>query len=356
MGSTALDKNHQGSQSSLSNGDFKIQESSSTVTLVKNDHRNLKKIKFRGWKNALALSFGWLFLYTGYLPMSSIQSSLNGDNGLGTVSLSVQSAMEMIGNLFLSNLIINKIGCKWTVAIGSFLFSSFIAANFYPMWGTMVPTAALAGLGVSLTWIAHNTYMTKLSQYYAEHTGIDFNTINIRFFGTFYSIYYSSNVVGNVASSFLLGADFEPDNETFSYDPMALCGSDYCNEDLGTYFHPDEEHGDHPMNFTQANSQRPEMQEVYSLCGFCLGSTILATLLFILCVDSLPSLGLPENMDDSKSPFQIFVATFQHLNNPNQLLLLPLTFYNGLDNDFIYTEFTKVRKRTTGHQICNIQH
>ena len=43
-----------------------------------------------------------------------------------------------------------------------------------------------------------------------------------------------------------------------------------------------------------------------------------------------------------KSPLQLLLATFVHLKNPYQVLIVPLTMWSGFEQGFITADFTKV--------------
>lgn len=40
---------------------------------------------------------------------------------------------------------------------------------------------------------------------------------------------------------------------------------------------------------------------------------------------------------------QLFIATFKHMKNPIQILMIPLTFWSGIEQGFFGAEYTAVR-------------
>lgn len=43
--------------------------------------------------------------------------------------------------------------------------------------------------------------------------------------------------------------------------------------------------------------------------------------------------------------FTLLISTVKHMRNFNQLLLIPLTIYSGLEQSFLGAQFTKVNKK-----------
>ena len=55
---------------------------------------------------------------------------------------------------------------KWTLVVCVFCYSSYIAAQFYPRFYTLIPSAVLLGLGAAPLWSAESTYLTQVAQRY----------------------------------------------------------------------------------------------------------------------------------------------------------------------------------------------
>lgn len=98
-------------------------------------------------KNLLIVSFGFLFLFTAFQSLSNLQSSLNKVDGLGVVSLSVIYGALIISCMFVPPLVIDRLGCKWTIAGSMLCYCTYIAANYYATWATMIPTSIILGMG-----------------------------------------------------------------------------------------------------------------------------------------------------------------------------------------------------------------
>ena len=96
-------------------------------------------------KNLLVVSFGFLFLFTAFQSLSNLQSSLNKVDGLGVVALSVIYGALIVSCMFVPPLVIDKIGCKWTIVGSMLCYCTYIAANYYAIWATMIPTSIILG-------------------------------------------------------------------------------------------------------------------------------------------------------------------------------------------------------------------
>ena len=148
--------------------------------------------KFQIIKNILVVSVAFLFLFTAFQSLSNLQSSLNREEGLGTVGLSIIYGSLVISCMFLPSFIISHIGCKWTVAFSMLTYILYMVANFYATWGTIIPGAIILGLGAAPLWSAKCTYLTETGTWYAKMTGNTSDDIINRFFGIFFMIFQTS--------------------------------------------------------------------------------------------------------------------------------------------------------------------
>lgn len=90
------------------------------------------KEKWRILKNVAIISLAFTFLHTAFQGMMNIQPSINPENGLGTIALSVIFLTQMISCLLLPKYMIEKLTVKWTIVSTIGLFAPYIAAQFYP--------------------------------------------------------------------------------------------------------------------------------------------------------------------------------------------------------------------------------
>ena len=95
--------------------------------------------------------------------MSKLQSSINPVDGLGVWSNAMVYAALILSCMFLPSIMIDKLTVKWTLVVSVFCYSSYIAAQFYPEFYTLLPTAFVLGLGAAPMWSAKCTYLTQVA-------------------------------------------------------------------------------------------------------------------------------------------------------------------------------------------------
>ncbi|GFR03852.1 UNC93-like protein [Trichonephila clavata] len=90
-----------------------------------------------------------------------LQTTMNKKEGIGTASQAVIYISYGLSSITLSRYIIKKFGTKITLFVAVILYLPYIAANFYPSWITMIPSAVLVGIGTTLIWGAQCTYFNE---------------------------------------------------------------------------------------------------------------------------------------------------------------------------------------------------
>ena len=155
--------------------------------------RNLPPMsKARIIKNLLVMSLGFLCLFTSFQSLANLQSSLNKDDGLGVGGLATIYGALILSCLFLPPFVIGRLGCKWSVAFSMLCYILYMAANFYAVWATIIPTAIILGLGGAPLWSAKCTYLTETGMWYCRLTGNLPDDVINRFFGIFFMIFQTS--------------------------------------------------------------------------------------------------------------------------------------------------------------------
>lgn len=90
--------------------------------------------KWRILKNVTVISTAFTFLYTGFQGMMNIQSSINAEGGLGTISLAFIYGSLMVSCIFLPTIMIQRFTAKWTLVVTLMGYIPYIAAQFYPRY------------------------------------------------------------------------------------------------------------------------------------------------------------------------------------------------------------------------------
>ncbi|XP_020826077.1 protein unc-93 homolog A-like [Phascolarctos cinereus] len=277
----------------------------------------------RNLKNVVTIAFGFLFLFTAYKALQNLQSSLNKAEGLGVATLSVIYASVILSSMFLPPVLIKKFGCKWTITFSMCCYITFSLGNFYASWFTLIPAAIILGLGAAPLWSAEATYLTMTGNIYAKKTGKLGKDVINQYFGIFFLIFQTSGVWGNLISSLVFQQD--PPKEGITEEQLRLCGANDCM-----------------TTSTATNStKRPANELVYTLLGIYTGSGVLAVLLIAVFLDQLPNDSEETEKEKNAPIWTHFLATFQHLRDKRQCLLIPLTMYGGFEQAFISGDYTK---------------
>ncbi|XP_036406170.1 protein unc-93 homolog A [Megalops cyprinoides] len=277
----------------------------------------------RNLKNVLVVSFGFLSLFTAYGGLQSLQSSLNSEAGMGVASLSVIYASIILSSMFLPPILIKNLGCKWTIVASMACYVTYSFGNIYPGWATLIPTSVILGLGGSPLWSAKCAYLTISGNLQAEKDNKKGQDVINQYFGIFFLIFQSSAVWGNLMSSLIFGQD--SNIADIPEEDLKFCGAGICNNNITA----------------TGNSTRPEQTLVNILLGCYIGVGILAMILVAVFLDNIDRDTVRE-FRGNREPFcNTFLATFKHLRDKRQLLLIPLTMYSGFEQGFLSGDYTK---------------
>ncbi|XP_050733436.1 UNC93-like protein [Eriocheir sinensis] len=288
------------------------------------DLANDPKVARRIFRNIIVISIAFTFLFTAYNSMANLQSSINQTDG--TVSLTTIYAALVVSCCFLPSLLIKILKTKYTMALCMLGYSAYIAAQFYPTLGTLVPTAILVGLGAAPMWSAKCSYLTMVGTKYAELTGQNKEVIITRYFGIFFLFFQSTQVWGNLISSTVLSVGVDDTEKTD--EDLQQCGYQFClAESSGTSNNTDD----------IPNWQRYTMASIY------LFFALLSSVIIVLFLDPVSRfVGIKEETAavGGKSEKELLVATFKHMRHPYQLLIIPLTIWSGVEQGFFQSDYT----------------
>ena len=122
-------------------------------------------------------------------------------NNLGTWSNSAIYASLLPSCLFLPSILIKKLKVKWTLVVCIFCYTTYIAAQFYPEFYTLLPTAFILGMGAAPMWSAKCTYLTQVAHRFAGLDGSDPEPVVVKFFGIFFFFFQCNSILGNIIST-----------------------------------------------------------------------------------------------------------------------------------------------------------
>lgn len=279
--------------------------------------RNKKETKRSEYKNVFILSGGFTAIFTAYLAIQNLQSSLNQEEGLGIISLSCMYACIIISGI-LAPAVISVIGEKWTLVIAFISHVIYTGTNFYPAFATLIPSSVLLGLTAGPMWTSQSVYLSEMSYSYAASSGIDDHTVLSKFNGIFFSMYETTQITGNLISSLVLQQGIY--NSSGTNESVKYCGKDDCPREV---------------NGTQI--VEPERHIVYILLGVFLACDILGV---FLAACFLPAL----KRQESKEKVHVLtslVSCGKGLSNLNLVLLVPLIVFMAMEQAILWTDYTK---------------
>ena len=150
------------------------------------------------YKNLAVVSVSFLLLFTAFLSLQNLQSSLNIDEGLGPLGLTAVYCALIVSSLFLPPLVFSKLGMKWTMVLSVFAYLGYIAASFHAIWATIIPTSVALGLCAGTLWAGKMAYVNELSRRYSIFNEKEMFHSKDRFFGIFFATYHTGKILGFV--------------------------------------------------------------------------------------------------------------------------------------------------------------
>ena len=152
-------------------------------------------------KNLCILSLSHMFMYTAFLSMRNLQSSINNDVGL--TSLCVLYASLFISCIFTTS-IVKRLRPRNTMLVCFAFLTVYVAANYYPHYYVLVPASAVAGFALANSYTAQATYLANIAHGYASVSGKSFPYVLTRFNGLYYMCFQLAQIIGGVISSVIL--------------------------------------------------------------------------------------------------------------------------------------------------------
>lgn len=287
-------------------------------------------------KNVVILGFAFMIHFTAFHGTSNLQSSVNTDSSLGTITLASIYGSLIISNIFLPVIVISWLGCKWAITVSFIAYMPYIAAQFYPRFFTLLPAGLAVGFGGGPLWCAKCTYLSVIAEVFSSitHGKLSKDVLMVRFFGLFFVFYQMAQVWGNLISSAvlssMLGEDNSVDLENTTVlwrDVGEICGANFC-----------------PVAVTQNDNPNlipPDPRKIQLLAGIFLACMVTACVSVAVGVDSLKRYEIGrKGSGTGLSGFRLLSVTLRQLKHKYQLLLLPITMFIGAEQAFIAADFT----------------
>ena len=124
------------------------------------DEEKHNRSKFLVFKNLVFFTLAFVLIYSVFLALLSLQSSMNRAGSLGVLSMSIMYVGFFVSVLY-APFLVEFCGTKRTLLTVFVAHTLFVIANFYPKWWTMLPATTLLGLLFSPQWTAQSVTITR---------------------------------------------------------------------------------------------------------------------------------------------------------------------------------------------------
>ncbi|CAH2250190.1 jg6905 [Pararge aegeria aegeria] len=293
-------------------------------------------------KNVVIISIAFMVQFTAYSGAANLQSSINAESGLGTVSLAAVYAGLIFSNIFLPVVVIKWLGTKWAMSLSFITYMPYIAAQLYPRFYTLIPAGLIVGLGGGPLWCAKCTYLSIVSDAHSKISNVSAEALLVRFLGLFFMIFQLNQVWGNLISSLVISSGDNLAAVTAVNASMIpkLCGANFLpSTDAGEALKP----------------QPPE--KIQMIAGIYLACMAGAAIIVAVGVDSMTRYKTGRSATGSGlSGMALLVVTLKLLIEPNQLMLVIINIFVGMQQAFFGADFTAMTGRLPLMIVATVAH
>ncbi|KAE8099437.1 hypothetical protein FH972_017420 [Carpinus fangiana] len=242
------------------------------------------------------LSSAFLLIFLAYGAAQNLESTLNTEEDLGTTSLGILYLSFTFFSL-VASVVVRRLGTKNALVLGTTGYWLFIAANLKPTWYTMVPASVYLGFSASIIWVGQGTYLTSTARSHARDCNLHEGTVIGNFNGEFWGMFASNQFVGNLISLAMLS------------------------------------------DGTEGSTSGTTLLFVVFLCSMTIGT-------ILMCFLTKRNHNAEEGAQDSSVGLYSTVVSLSKslitlLFDARMLLTIPLIAYSGLQQAFVWAEFTK---------------
>ncbi|KAL7169942.1 hypothetical protein ACSBR2_034902 [Camellia fascicularis] len=260
------------------------------------EHSDSKTLNKSHSRDVHILSSAFLLIFLAYGAAQNLESTINTEEDLGTISLGILYSSFTVFSL-VASLVVRFLGLKNALILGTTGYWLFIAANLIPTWYTMVPASLYLGFAASIIWVAQGTYLTSTACSHAHDCNLHEGTVIGNFNGEFWGMFASHQFIGNLIS-------------------LALLSDGTGESTSGT-----------------------TLLFIVFLCSMTLGTILMC---FLHTRDVKREEGLPESSVSFNSTLvSLSKSVITPLFDIRMLLIVPLIAYSGLQQAFVWAEFTK---------------
>ncbi|KAG6434075.1 hypothetical protein SASPL_105696 [Salvia splendens] len=154
-------------------------------------------------RDVYLLCWAFLLIFLAYGAVQNLESTMNTEGDMGTISLGILYVSFAIFSL-VASMVVKKMGSKNALILGTTGYWLFIAANLKPSWYTMVPASLYMGFAASIIWVGQGTYLTSTATSHANDHKLHEGTVIGKFNGEFWGMFACHQLVGNLVTLALL--------------------------------------------------------------------------------------------------------------------------------------------------------
>ncbi|OWF56668.1 UNC93-like protein [Mizuhopecten yessoensis] len=266
----------------------------------------------------------FMLVFTAYSGIQNLESSLN--PGIGIYSLASITGGALV-SCILAPTVIRFVGAKWAISSAALCLAAYVAANFYPKTGVLIPASILYGMSSGFMLTAQGTYVTTIAIEYAHVIGEQAETVISRFFGFFLMAFQSTQIWGNLISSLVLQNGRASHNTTNeSNSTVTICGAAFCPNVASS-----SSNSSAPSPFPKPPEDTLNVLLIIyigcAMCGFFIGA------FFLKPIRSSSS------EDKTTSIVTTLFSTLRLLGtDTNMKLLVPISMYSGVEQAYVACE------------------
>lgn len=308
-------------------------ETDASGSLKAIDEENTERRKAKRWayKNVYGLSLAYVVVFTAFIGLQNLQSSINSAGGLGLVTLSLLYAMFIAAG-FITPGFLKLFGTKYSLLFGFLCHLVYTLANFYPSWYTLVPGSILIGFASAPIWAAASTHLAEVAVTVAPSLRKKQDYLISKFTALFFFFFQFSQVPGNLASSLIL---FPYSDEESSSLSSSIYTYDWNTSTVN-------ESSDLVCNALETTGF--DVKYLYILVSVYVLFIVTGIVLLLVFVDRLPT---SNSFFSTEKKLELYLKNpllelMKVLKNVKMLLIAPMVVYNGMELAFAFGSFTEV--------------
>ena len=279
-------------------------------------------LKAKAYKNLLGVSVSYWIIFSAFLAVVGLQSSLNEQDGLGLASLCTLYTCFVFSGLFTSS-VVRLFGTKYNLVMCYIVMLIYTLSNFYPHWYTLIPGSICLGLAFGPLWASLNVHITTVAIRFAPALNETPGYVVALFTGIHTFFYKMSYIPANLASSAILFSERTVNSSD---------GGPLIDTSLGTVCN----------NTEAANVDRIYIYILFSIY------VVFDIVAIIICLSFVDHLGTNTRFHTIGKMFTLyfkkpFIATIKMFTEWKMLMILPMMILDGFVISFALGQFAKVR-------------